>query len=194
MKKGDNYYVFQSEAKQTGLTVAALLLVAASIFVVALGYFEGDELLFWVGVLATLVFGLVTAFIVKNFFSRKVLVQLSPAGFFDYSSSSGPNNLLVRWQDVASIKETGTEKQGFISVYLVNTDAFLRQLSASRRKAVEANLAMGYGEINITLQAAKKETLTNLAVEMRRYLLEYQQKQHISVRKAEGLPNETIFD
>ena len=57
-------------------------------------------------------------------------------------------------------------------MYLKEPEQFLANVSTLQRKAIAANVKMGFGEINISLQSAKKCTNDQLIAKMNRFIEE----------------------
>lgn len=108
----------------------------------------------------------------SKFFTGKEIVVLTSEGFFDYSSALATKKMLIRWSDVYKIENKSMLNQQFVSVYLKDSEAFLAKLSNIQRRAIQANLKLGFGEINITLQTAKNCTNPQLIEKMNAYINE----------------------
>ncbi|GAB2021526.1 hypothetical protein RyT2_06000 [Pseudolactococcus yaeyamensis] len=91
---------------------------------------------------------------------------LTPEGFYDYSSALATKDKIIPWEWVEKIQEQQMVGQRLVSIYLIVPVAFLSQLSAFQRKAIQANVKLGFGEINITLQSAKSCTNSDLITKM----------------------------
>jgi hypothetical protein len=166
----EKFVVYQSKLKQVGLSLLGLLMVGASFAVCAGSLAEGSFLFSMLGIIGLIFFGFCAFFLIKQVFKSKPIIILNSEGFYDYSSALSAKKLLISWKDISKIEETSMLNQEFVSVYLKQPEEFLAKLSSFQRKAVQANIRMGFGEINITLQSAKHCTNEQLCVQMNRYL------------------------
>lgn len=162
----ERFVVYQSKMKQVGLVILALIMVLASFFIL----FIGKPVFILVGVVGTLFFGYAAFYLMKQLFAGKKLVVLTEQGFYDYSSALATKERLIPWDEVAHIEEVGIVNQDFVSIYLKHPEQVLTNLSKVQRAGIKANVKMGFGEINITLQSAKKFTNEALIEEMLLYV------------------------
>ncbi|WP_425613234.1 STM3941 family protein [Xylocopilactobacillus apis] len=79
-------------------------------------------------------------------------------------------NILIPWSEVNKIEEQRSVNQKLVSVYLKEPDNILSKLSSIQRKGIKANMKLGYGEINITLQNAKNCSDRQLIEQMNQFL------------------------
>lgn len=164
------YVVYQSKSKQIGLSLMGLLMVLVSLVLLLVGVTESEYWILGIGIIGFLFFGACEIYIIKQVFLGKKLVVLSSLGFNDYSSALATKDKVILWNDVKKIENTGMLNQSFVSVYLKNPEEFLSDLSSFQRKAIAANVKMGFGEINITLQSAKKCTNAQLIEMMHSFI------------------------
>lgn len=152
----NEYVVYQSKIKQIWLSLLGLVMVFLSFFILIIGIVGTQFVFIGIGVIGFLFFGACELYIVRQVFLGKKLVVLSKNGFYDYSSALATKNKMVPWKLVDKIENKSMINQSFVSVYLKEPDQILSSLSSFQRKAIAANVKMGFGEINITLQNAKK--------------------------------------
>jgi len=164
------FVVYQSKSKQIGLSFLGILMVFASFFILVAGIIETKYILMLIGIIGFLFFGACELFIVRQVFLGKKLVVLTDAGFYDYSSALATKDQLVLWEEIDKIENKSMVNQSFVSVYLKEPEQVLSGLSSLQRKAIAANVKMGFGEINITLQSAKACTDDQLISKMNIYI------------------------
>ncbi|MDU5511628.1 STM3941 family protein [Enterococcus gilvus] len=164
------FVVYQSKSKQIGLALLGILMVLASFFILIAGIVETQYVLMAVGIIGFLFFGACELFIIKQVFLGKKLVVLTDAGFYDYSSALATKDKLILWKEIDKIENKSMVNQSFVSVYLKEPEQFLSGLSSLQRKAIAANVKMGFGEINITLQSAKKCNDAQLIAKMNHFM------------------------
>ncbi|MGG5330906.1 STM3941 family protein [Enterococcus sp. AZ163] len=166
----EEYIVYQSKIKQIGLSFLGLLMVTVCLFVLLAGVVETQYLMIGIGLIGGLFFGACEIFILKQVFVGKKLVVLTSEGFYDYSSALATKDRLIPWSGIEKIENKSMAGQTFVSAYLKEPDPILSQLSTFQKKAISANVAMGFGEINVNLQSAKNCTNDDLLSRMNRYL------------------------
>lgn len=166
----EEYVIYQSKIKQIGLSLLGLLMVVVCLFVLLAGVTETRYLMIGIGIIGSLFFGACEIFILKQVFIGKKLVVLTKQGFYDYSSALATKDRLIPWDNIKQIENKSMTGQTFVSVYLKKPDSVLSQLSTLQKKAINANAAMGFGEININLQSAKNCTCDDLLSRMNQYL------------------------
>lgn len=164
--------IYQRKSKQIGLSLLGLMMVLASLLSLFLTLSEKRYLIALIGLTGLVFFGFCEIFIIKQIFTGKEIVVLTSEGFFDYSSALATKKMLIRWSDVYKIENKSMLNQQFVSVYLKDSEAFLAKLSNIQRRAIQANLKLGFGEINITLQTAKNCTNPQLIEKMNAYINE----------------------
>lgn len=164
------FVVYQSKSKQIGLVFLGMLMVLASFFILIAGIIETKYVLMLIGIIGFLFFGACELFIVRQVFLGKKLVVLTDAGFYDYSSALATKDKLILWEEIEKIENKSMVNQSFVSVYLKEPEQVLSGLSSLQRKAIAANVKMGFGEINITLQSAKSCSDDQLISKMDRFM------------------------
>lgn len=166
------YVVYQNKWKQTGLSLLGILMTLSSLLVFLAGVADTQWLFIIIGLIGSLFFGWCEVYIIKELFRGKKLVILTNEGFYDYSSALATKGKLVPWNQVRIIENQSIVGQSFVSVSLKDPESFLSELSALQRKLIAANVKMGFGEINITLQSAKKCTNDQLIEKMNQFMRE----------------------
>lgn len=164
------FVVYQSKSKQIGLSFLGILMVLASFFILIAGIVETKYLFMIIGIIGFLFFGACELYIVRQVFLGKKLVVLTDAGFYDYSSALATKDQLIMWEEIDKIENKSMVNQSFVSVYLKEPEQVLSGLSSLQRKAIAANVKMGFGEINITLQSAKSCSDDQLMSKMDRFM------------------------
>lgn len=162
--------IYRSKLKQIGLSLLGFLMVVTSLAVLMGGLVDGKFLLIIIGLIGSVFFGFCEFLLIKQVFKRKPIIILNSEGFFDYSNALSAKKFLIPWESISKIEKTSMINQEFVSVYLKQPEEFLDKLSQFQRKAVQVNIRMGFGEINITLQSAKHYTNEQLSIQMNRYL------------------------
>lgn len=69
----------------------------------------------------------------------------------------------------SKIEKIDFAEQEFVSVYLKNSEEILSELPTMSKKLIATNVKMGFGEISINLNSAKKCTVNKLIAKMNRY-------------------------
>ncbi len=136
------FHVKRSGIKRYGYILLCIVMAAASSLLII---FQESVL---VGAIGMLFFGLGAVVIVWKTFGSPLLT-LTTEGFTDNSTASSTG--FIRWEMVSNMVIADVMEQMFISVCLKDTVSYLDTLSSLKRKAAEANLALGYGPINIAL-------------------------------------------
>ena len=170
LKKEEVFTVYQSKIRQIGLVFLGILMVLASFILL----FTGNILFIIVGILGVVFFGCCEFYLIKQLIYGKKIVHLTTEGFYDYSSAMATKDLCIPWEAVAEIKIKPMINQTFVSVYLKNSEKILMKINKLQRKAIQANIKMGFGEINITLQSAKQCTNEELLAKMNYFVLNNQ--------------------
>lgn len=166
------FVVYQSKSKQIGLSVLGMLMVLASLFIFIAGIAETQYILMAIGIVGFLFFGACELFIVRQVFLGKKLIVLTNEGFYDYSSALATKDRLILWEEIDQIENKSMANQSFVSVYLKEPEPFLSGLSSLQKKAIAANVKMGFGEINLTLQSAKSCSADQLISKMNHFMNE----------------------
>lgn len=169
---GNEFVVYQSKVKQIGLSLLGIMMVIASLAVFFAGLADKQYVMILIGGISFAFFGFCEIAIVKQVIKGKKVVVLTSEGFYDYSSALSTKGRMISWSDVSRIEDTNMVGQEFVSVFLKEPEKFLEQLSSMQRTAVKANIKLGFGEINITLQSAKRCTNDQLIAQMNTYLPE----------------------
>lgn len=184
-----NFIVYQSRAKQLGLAILGAIMVGVGAVLLYLGfrnpsaYYEFNPLsmkddsfgveFIIIGVICVLFFGMCEAYILKSLVVGKELVVLTPRGFYDRSSALAMKKLMIPWSEVVRIEkvqmQVSVRPQTFVTVGVRDTEGYLAQLPAWKRKAVQANLKLGFDVVAITLQSAKHCSYDQLVEKMRAY-------------------------
>ena len=164
------FVVYQSKSKQIGLSFLGMLMVLASFFILIVGIVETMYLFMVIGIMGFLFFGACELYIVKQVFVGTKLVVLNDVGFYDYSGALSTKEQLILWEEIDKIENKSIVNQSFVSVYLKEPEQVLSGLSSLQRKAIAANVKMGFGEINITLQSAKSCTDDQLISKMNSFI------------------------
>ncbi|MHC5229143.1 STM3941 family protein [Enterococcus sp. LJL99] len=166
MENEEVFVVYQSKFKQIGLVLLGILMVLASF----IPLFAGNSLFIIIGIIGIGFFGSCEFYLIKQLIHGKKIVCLTTKGFYDYSSAMATKDLCILWDEVSEIEIKSMVNQSFVSVYLKDPDKVLANITGLQRKAIQANVKMGFGEINITLQSAKKCTNDELLVKMNQFL------------------------
>lgn len=101
-------------------------------------------------IFSALFFATSTYFIAKRLFQPKPLLIVDEKGITDYSTSIMGFGTFP-WEEITDIQLTYYRNQTFISVYLVDEDKYIKQVSPWKRMAYMANRLLGAPLINITL-------------------------------------------
>ncbi|MGX2945856.1 STM3941 family protein [Enterococcus alishanensis] len=168
----NEYVVYQSKVKQIGLSLLGILMVFMSFFILIIGIMEARYLFMGIGIVGFLFFGACEIYIVRQVFLGKKLVVLTKMGFYDYSSALATKDIMISWELVDRIEKKSMVNQSFVSVYLKDPEKVLSKLSSMQRKAIAANVKLGFGEVNITLQSAKQCTDEQLIEKMNSFVEE----------------------
>ena len=160
------FVVYQSKMKQVGLVFLGMMMVLASLIIL----FIGKPLFTVFGIIGLLFFGYAEYYLIKQLIVGKKLVVLTEAGFYDYSSALATKEMLISWEEVSHVEETEMVNQTFVSVYLKHPEQLLVNLSKVQKTGIKANVKMGFGEINMTLQSAKRCTNKELIEAMLPYV------------------------
>ena len=170
--------VYQSKGKQLMLIFLAVIMVAASLFVLMMGVGNQDSMkitFIAIGAIGTLFFGFCLLYMIKDLFVGKKLLVVNEKGFYDYSSAIASKDF-IGWERVQELGTYSIQGQVFITVFLFDGEEFLQALPAMKRTAVKANVKLGAGHININTQAIKGMTRDELLHEMSIFFKEYLSK------------------
>ena len=136
------FHVKRSGIRRYLYLIACLLMTAVS----ALSVITQRSVV--VGAVGMLFFGLGTALLIWKTFGSPLLI-LTSEGFTDNSTATSAG--FIPWGAVSRMAIVKILRQTFITVYLVDTAAYLDTLTPIKRSGAESNIAMGYGPINISL-------------------------------------------
>ncbi|WP_010294335.1 STM3941 family protein [Clostridium senegalense] len=175
----DNFIVYQSKSKQLSIMFLAIVMLVIGAFLLFFGI-TAEESVNWlcliIGIVSVVFFGYCLFFILKELFVGKEIVVVNKEGFYDRSSALSKKSELIKWEAVESIKIVSVTGQQFVSIYLIDSDAYLKSISGLRKKAVQANLKLGTGHININMQSAKNVSIEELYDVMNEFCLTYSKK------------------
>lgn len=166
---GNEYIVYQSRLRIVGKFLLGVIMILLFLFTFFVGVLEQQWLLLVTSIIGFIFFGYFEIYIIKQLLVGRKLVVLTVEGFYDFSSTISPKNQLIPWSQVAKIEKIEFAKQEFVSVYLKNSEEVLSELPTMSKKLIAANVKIGFGEININLNSAKKCTVNKLIKKMNRY-------------------------
>lgn len=167
----DDFVVYRNRFRMIYLSLITIILLFGGTLMLIYGLSEQDWAAILLGGAFFISFGYCAYLFIKQIFSHdSVLLRLTKEGFYDYSSATATDNLLIPWSSVAKITEKNIFNQIFISVYLKQPDEVLGKATFAFKKASKANVAMGFGEINIVMQTAKKYSVAEVMQQMQNYL------------------------
>lgn len=169
MKTDKPYVVYQSKGKQTQLLFMDLLLVVFSLSLWYLGQHGAHISYLAAGVSGTLLFGWWGLFLLRRLFKGKVLLQLTPEGFYDHSTWWAASGHLIRWTDVEALHEVLIGNQMFVGVELTNETEYLASLPAYKRLLGQANGKIVHSPLNINLKTARFVTSHEVVAVMEKY-------------------------
>ena len=174
--------VYQSKGKQLKFVFLALVMVAASLFVLLMGIGSTKITFIAIGAIGTLFFGFCLLYMFKDLIVGKKLLVVNDKGFYDYSSAIASKDF-IGWEQVQELGTYSIQGQVFITVFLFDGEEFLQTLPVMKRTAVKANVKLGAGQININTQAIKGMTRDELLHEMSNFLMEYLSKSSAKVEE-----------
>lgn len=162
------YIVYELKGKQTQLLFMDLLIVLLGLCLLYLGWPDKQAGYLIFGAVLIIIFGGLGLHLLKQFFTGKVLVKITAAGFYDHSRLSSTGKL-VKWEQVVKLTELPVGVQGQVSVRLKDEENYLAALPAYKRLLVHPQLKLGQGPLNISLQNARFVTAAQLVKIMQTY-------------------------
>lgn len=165
----NEYIVYQSRLRIVGKLLLGVFMILLFLFAFFVGVLEQQWLPLVISIIGFIFFGYFEIYIIKQLFVGRKLVVLTVEGFYDFSSVISPKNQLIPWSQVAKIEKIDFAEQEFVSVYLKNSEEILSELPTISKKLIATNVKMGFGEISINLNSAKKCTVNKLIAKMNRY-------------------------
>ncbi|GEN48661.1 STM3941 family protein [Ligilactobacillus pobuzihii] len=162
------YIVYELKGKQTQLLFTDLLIVLLGLCLLYLGWPDKQAGYLIFGTVLVIIFGGLGLHLLKQFFTGKVLVKITAAGFYDHSRLSSTGKL-VKWEKVVGLTELPVGVQGQVSVRLKDEANYLAALPVYKRLLVRPQLKLGQGPLNISLQNARFVTAAQLIKIMRIY-------------------------
>ena len=164
LHKDNELIVYRHLGKQVGLLLLSLLMTTVFLFVVVASLQANAPwwlLALWIVVFMIFV-ACTIASILRLFMGKRLLVVADKGIVYDCPAITTNRDKLITWEEIDRVEEkimkVKGSKQRFVSIYLKNAEVFLGSLSLPARLSAEANIAMGFGEININLQTAKEMT------------------------------------
>jgi hypothetical protein len=151
MKETERIEIQLSKSKLTLLFLGSIMFVGLGAWYVIsppkvnISIFTNPTVVFIVGLVSILFFGLVGFFIFKKLFDKSPGLIITAEGVFD--NSSGISAGFVPWTDIVEIKETKVVNQLFINLVVKNPQDYIdRQKSAFKRKSIQINYK-SYGTV-----------------------------------------------
>lgn len=145
----------QSPLKQLLYVFLCIIMTAASVYV----FFSG-RLLFGInymdkiiGTAGIIFFGVGSIILLKGFISPKDILIIDQNGITDNSSNVSIG--FVPWNEIKSVYLEEIGNDDFISIELENIEKKLEKLPLYKRKAINANLKLGYPPILLNLYLTK---------------------------------------
>jgi hypothetical protein len=127
----------RSRAKNAGLLVIAILLVAGSLFMARSGEDEIDRAIGW---LCAAFFGLALLVSVRNIVRGGTAFAFDPGGITDQA-----NSIVIPWQDVEECVIVSVRGTKFLGLHFRDPDQFLGRFTPGQQKMARLNERMGWG-------------------------------------------------
>lgn len=149
----------ESKGKSIGLSFLSILMVAASIVVIAIGINNGIILHTIIGVVGTLFFTYAMVYILGRTSQtlsdseNNFIIKIDGNGITDFSNKSA--NGLVKWTEIKSVKVIRVFTQKFISIELHDEEAFYSRLEKHANRIRKTNEILRNAPINLSVQTAK---------------------------------------
>ena len=142
----DELVVPASRAKLVGLALGSACFVLAGAWMLTLAPDEG-ALVAAIGAASVIFFGLCGGYAIRRIVRPEPAVVINADGIFDNASALGVG--LIRWGEIAELREYEFKGQIFLGVLPKELDRLLARQPAWKRSAIRANLALGAAPINI---------------------------------------------
>lgn len=105
------------------------------------------------GAAAVLFFGLCAVYAAIKFFDRKPGLVLDTLGIMDNSSAIAAG--FIPWGDIVGFRIGKVERQRFLTILVVNPDAYLLRASPMRRALGRMNIGLTGSPLNISANALR---------------------------------------
>ncbi|MBE0462093.1 MAG: STM3941 family protein [Halomonadaceae bacterium] len=115
--------------------------------------FNSPTLVYGVGVVSIVFFGLCGLIGVKKLFDNSPGLIINSEGVLD--NSSGVSAGMIPWDDIVSIGEYQIQKQKFISIQVKDAEIYANNGNALKRMANRANIKMCGTPVNISANSLK---------------------------------------
>lgn len=158
----------QSTSKQLLYVLLSIIMTATSVYV-----FSSSRLLFGIkymnkiiGIAGIIFFGVGSIILLKGFINPKDILIIDQDGITDNSSNVSIG--FVPWNEIKSVYLENIGNDDFISIDLENFEEKLEKLPLYKRKAINANLKLGYSPILINVHLTKYKPVEVLDI-IRKY-------------------------
>lgn len=159
------------------LIILGIVMVIASVFVLNIGLISlSSDLnpIVIVGIAGILFFGFSCIYYIYAMFSNKPIIIIDDEGFIENTSALSIKDKIY-WEDINDINMTYIYQQKMISINLKDREKFLNNVFGLKRLFIKANIALGFGEINLVTNQLKDIKPNELLKMMEKY-----QKSHMS--------------
>ncbi len=103
-----------------------------------------------ISVVGIIFFGFTQVYLIKEIFSKKLIIEICDEYFYDNSSASSFGK--IAWSDMERAYMSGP----FLNIKLKNPDAYLEKKKGLAKKMLQANSGMGFGDVCISTIRFKK--------------------------------------
>ncbi|HHX61333.1 MAG TPA: hypothetical protein GX707_11580 [Epulopiscium sp.] len=149
----------ETKGKSIGLSLLGIIMVLNGIFVLYIGI---RKMIIWylvVGLVAIIFFGYALTYILIRTYKvlrekdDMFLFKINDQGITDCGSKVGVG--LIKWEDIKSVKLGRMFTEKFVSIELLDEEAFFSKLPKGIQKFQKVNRRMGFAPINLSMQTAK---------------------------------------
>ena len=161
---GHEIVVPASRIKLVAVAFGSAGFVLLGAWMVTLAREEG-ALIATIGAASIVFFGLCGGYAVRRIARPEPAVVINGEGIVDNSSLLSVG--LIRWDEIAELREYQFKRQTFLAVIPKDADRLLARQPAWKRSAIRANLAIGAAPVNIP-QSVVPVRISELLHEIRR--------------------------
>lgn len=149
----------------------AVLMVAASVAVLTLGFVDDVFVMKLVGIAATIYFALCLAVLVKRALKLKPLLTITEESIIDSSAALSLGEVL--FSEIERFEIINLYGQKSIGIVPVDTERFLERLSKTQKKNAKLCIERGYPPVSLRVDTAKDMTIEDIFSLLQKRLADY---------------------
>ena len=142
----------QSKVKSIGMVILGIVMLLASVFVLAFGTIHKNIVYIIIGIIGMGFFVPCEIYSVKRALNPKPLLVITEDGITDMSSACSVG--FIAWNEIESVSVIRVFSQRLIAITVYDIDKVLNRISSAKQKVIKANLKLNYPPIAIPINTA----------------------------------------